>query len=210
MLGLIKKDLLMTKSNFKTILIIFVVYMLVAANGNGNFSFIPAFISIIVMMSTFSYDEYNKTNAFISTMPNGRQNAIKSKYITTLIILAISVIFSVLLSVITQLANNSLDAEEIASTLIGSAVAVILIQSVLYPFIFKFGVEKSRIGMFVGALIFSGGISLLMKSGISIEVSNDFVQFLDHYWMIIIPLMTVIILFISYSISKYLYMKKEF
>lgn len=57
MLGLIKKDLFMAKGNFKTISIIFAVFTFTAINGNQNFAFIPAFMSVMIMMSTFSYDE---------------------------------------------------------------------------------------------------------------------------------------------------------
>ena len=85
MLGLIKKDLLMIKGNIKTLAIIFVVFTIMAINGNGNFAFIPAFMSVMIVMSTFSYDEYNKTDGFITSLPNGKKNAVKSKYISTLI-----------------------------------------------------------------------------------------------------------------------------
>ncbi len=69
MIGLIKKDLLMTIGNLKTLGIIFVAFTLMAINGNGSLVFVPALISIMTMMTTFSYDEYNKSDAYISTLP---------------------------------------------------------------------------------------------------------------------------------------------
>lgn len=60
MLGLIKKDLLMVKSNLKVIAIILIVFGVMAIQGQGDLSFIPALTSVMIFMSTFSYDEYNK------------------------------------------------------------------------------------------------------------------------------------------------------
>lgn len=210
MLGLIKKDLLMTKSNLKTIALILIVYLFVAAGGNGGFAFIPSFMSIVIMMSTFSYDEYNKTNAFISVLPNGKQNAVKSKYLATLLILAISILVTIPISVLPQISNNSINWEEIFSTIIGCCFSVILMQSLFYPLIFKYGIEKGRMAMFIGVFLLTGIGTLLIKNGFSIHISGSIFKVLDHYWMILIPAVSVILLLISYTISKHFYLKKEF
>lgn len=210
MLGLIKKDLFMAKGNFKTIAIIFVVFTFTAINGNENFAFIPAFMSVMIMMSTFSYDEYNKTDAFISTLPNGKKNAIKSKYAATLFIVFISVILTFIVCVAVGYAKNSLNMEYIISTTIGCCVGVILLQSIIYPVIFKYGIEKSRIGIFVGVFGITGIVAFLTKSGYTITIPQHILVFLNNYWMVIIPLITIMILFLSYKISEHLYCKKEF
>ena len=67
MLGLIKKDLLMIKSNFKLILIMLVVFFIMALQGEFDISFIPTFIIAMLFMTTFSYDEYNKWDAYAIT-----------------------------------------------------------------------------------------------------------------------------------------------
>ena len=45
MLGLIKKDLLMSRNTLKLYLIIFVFYIFLALNGNDSLSFIPPLVT---------------------------------------------------------------------------------------------------------------------------------------------------------------------
>lgn len=209
MLGLIKKDLLMAKGNIKTIIIILVVFTLVAINGSGNFSFIPAFISIMIMMSTFSYDEYNKVDAYISSFPNGRKNAVKSKYLTTVLVVFISIIVTLLVSIAVGYAKNNINMEEIVSTTFGCGFSIIVIQSVLYPLIYKFGIEKSRIAIFVGVFVITSVATIFLKKGLKIDIPQNIVTFFDNYFIIIVPILFITVLFVSYEISKMLYLKKE-
>lgn len=209
MLGLIKKDLLMARGNLKTIVIMLVVFTLVAIDGNNNFSFIPAFISIMIMMSTFSYDEYNKTDAYISSVPNGRRNAVKSKYLTTLLVVFISIVITFLVSIAVGYAKNSINMEEIISITLGGGFAITIIQAILYPLIYKFGVEKSRIGLFIGAFAITGIASIFLKTGVNIDIPQNIVTIFNNYYMIIAPITFIIIIFISYEISKIVYLKKE-
>lgn len=210
MLGLIKKDLLMTKGNVKTLAIMFVVFTFMAINGNGNFLFIPSFMSVMIMMSTFSYDEMSKTDAFIVSLPNGKKNAVKAKYISTLIIIFVSIILTVIMTMIIGISQHSLNFEEILSTTLGCFVGILILQSMLYPVIYKYGIEKSRIGLFIGGFGIISIVSLLMKSELKIQISPVIITLLNHYWMIILPIVVVIVLLISYKISVYLYLKKEF
>jgi len=206
--GLIKKDLLMIKSNLKLVIIMFVVFILLAMNGNGNFTFIPSFISVMLFMSTFSYDEYNKWDAYAITLPNGRSNIVKSKYIATLILIFCSILVTLITCIILGYVNQNFECKAIIETLFGCFFAVVLIQSIMYPFIFKFGIEKSRIGIFVVIFSLTFIISIISKQ--NIEVSKDLIQFFNTYGMVLIPVLTLIFLFISYKISKKIYCNKEF
>lgn len=210
MIGLIKKDLLMTMGNLKTLTIIFVVFILVSINGNGNFLFIPAFISVMTMMTTFSYDEYNKSDAYITTLPNGKKNAVKSKYIATLLIVLVSLILTFGISIVVGIIKEHINIEETVSTTIGCGVGVLLLQSVLYPLIYKFGIEKSRIAIFVGIFGISTIVSFLMKKGFKLSIPKNIITLLNTYWMVLVPLLMLLVLWISYKISEQIYIRKEF
>ena len=210
MLGLIKKDLLIAAGNIKILAIIFVVFIFMSLEGNNNFSFIPAFISITIMMSTFSYDEYNKSDAYITSLPNGKQNAVKAKYLGALIVVIISTLITLIMSFIIGCIKNTINIEETVSITLGSIAGVIIIESIMYPLIYKFGMEKSRIGLFVGTFTFIALFFLISKLDIKLKIPNNIITFLDKYYLIIIPIIIIIILTISYKISKRIYLKKEF
>ena len=119
MLGLIKKDLLMIKCNLKLIIIMFVVFIVTTLNNNMSIIFMPCFISVMVFISTFSYDEYNNWNSYLVTLPNGRQRVVISKYVTSLFLCLLSILITIILSIIIGNLNNNLALERVLSEMMG-------------------------------------------------------------------------------------------
>lgn len=209
MLGLIKKDFLIIKSNLKLIIIMLVVFFMMALQGEFDISFVPPFIVVMLFMSTFSYDEYNKWDAYVITLPNGRKNVVKSKYIASVILILLTIIITILLNCLVGIINNNFEFDKLISTLTGGAFATILIQSIMYPLIFKFGMEKGRIGLFALTFAITGIIGLFSKF-IKIDIPINMVSFFNNYYFVIIPIMLITVLLISYKISEKIYSKKEF
>ena len=210
MLGFIKKDIIMLKSNFKTLAILIVVYIIMAFKVIMYISFILHFISVMIMISTFSYDEFNKWNSYACTLPNGRKNVVKSKYISTLLMIIITTFIVGLASfIITYTQTQKVNYEEILSIILGTSFATILLESFMYPTIYKFGVEKARIGIFVsvfGIAIIGGLLSNIFNFGKVLEL----LKLLENYIIIIIPIIMVVMLYISYKISERINLNKEF
>lgn len=210
MLGLIKKDLLTVKSNCKILAILLIVYSLWALNGDVDLLFIMIFMSVMLMISTFSYDAYNKWDAYAVTIPNGREYCVKAKYLTTIFLTAIITIIVTIIGIaITYYNKNQIDFENIFSVMIGSIFATTLLQSLMYPVIYKFGVEKARIGIFiiiVGITIIAGFISRYIDS----SVFKNLTEFMNDYLLIALPIIMILMLCISYKISQSIYNKKEF
>ncbi len=209
MLGLIKKDLLMVKSNLKIIVIILIVFGIMALQGQSDLSFVPALTSVMVFMSTFSYDEYNKFDAFAISLPNGRNNVVKSKYISSLVLIIASVAITMIASIGIGYIKHSLDWEYILSTSVGCIFACVIVESVIFPLIFKFGVEKGRIGLFIGTFAFSSIIAIVAKTK-PFKVSSSFISFLESNLPVILIVTSILLIAISYFISNKVYSKKEF
>ena len=79
----------------------------------------------------------------------------------------------------------------------------------LYPLIFKYGIEKGRIGLFALTFAIVGIIGSLSRV-IKIDISTNIISFLYNYWFIVIPIILITILLVSYKISEKIYLKKEF
>ena len=209
MLGLIKKDFLIVKGNLKLIFVMLFVFFIMALQGQFDLSFIPPFIVVMLFMSTFSYDEYNKWDAYAITLPNGRKNIVKSKYIASLILTLLSIIATILLNYIVGMINNNLELDKLVSTLAGSVFALVLIQAVMYPLIFKYGIEKGRLGLFLLTFIIIG-IATLLSKVFKFNSLPNIISFFNSYWFIIAPIIIIVSLLISYKISEKIYLKKEF
>ncbi len=206
MLGLIKKDFLIIKNNLKLIIVMLMVFFIMALGGQFNISFIPTFIIVMLFISTFSYDEYNNWDAYAITLPGGRKNIVKSKYIASLFLTLLSAVITVLLNYLISVINNTA-VNELISSLLGSICAIVIIQSIMYPLIFKFGMEKGRIVLFILVFVMVGVITLLKNT---IKIPTILVVLFNDYWFIVIPIILVISLLISYKISEKIYLKKEF
>ena len=100
MLGFIKKDLLLIKGNLKSLIFVILIYFLLMATGDFDISFIPPFLSTMIMLSTFSYDNYNNFDAYGITLPNGRRNIVLAKYLSTIILVIITTIVTYLTSIL--------------------------------------------------------------------------------------------------------------
>ena len=209
MLGFIKKDLLMIKSNIKIFVILLIIYVFMTFQGQMDLSFLLPFMSVMIMISTFSYDTFNKWDAYAVTLPNGRKNSVMGKYIATIILIEITTIIITILSFTISYAKTKIiDFENIIGTIFGSLFATILLQSFMYPAMYKFGPEKARIGIFVvvfGVAIIGGTVAKYVDLSPMIKMLDS----IGTYWMIVFPVTMILMLYISYKASERIYFKKE-
>lgn len=210
MLGLIKKDFLMLKGNFKTWLILLFVYIVMAFQESMSLAFLLPFMCVVTMLSTFSYDSYNKWDSYVCSLPDGRKNSVRAKYIATLLLIFVTVLITTILTIIIgYYRTNAVNLESIVESIFGAIFATTLLQSIMYPAIYKYGVEKARISIFIGVFGFAliGGF---LAKYIDFKSIIQGLAFLEKYIMIIIPMIIVVMLFISYKIAEVIYKRKEY
>ena len=210
MIGFIKKDLAMIKSNLKLLGILIVVYAIMGLMGKMDISFIIPFMCVMIMISTFSYDNYNKWDAYSISLPNGRTNSVKSKYITTILMtFIVSIITTFLAFIISYVNTTVINYEQILVTMFGTVFGTLLVLTVMYPIIYKFGIEKARIGIF---LIVFGTVIIGSLLAYYIDITNllKSLSFLKDYLIIILIIIALIMIYASYKISKKIFSKKEF
>ena len=210
MLGLIKKDFLLIKANLKSMIIIFVIYIMLIFQGTLDATFIIPLIGIILFLSTFSYDDFNNWNSYAVTLPNGRKNVVRAKYIASTILMIILAVVAFSIGIgISYIKTNSINLDEIISSLMGTMLSIVIINSLLYPIVFKFGVTNGRIILF--AVVFGiAGIGTLIARFIDMAPIINIINKLDNYLLIVIPIIYIILLGISYLISSKIYQNKEF
>lgn len=210
MIGLIKKDLLVVKSNAKILFVILVALSLLAIKDNSpDIIVIMPIFSIMMFVSTFSYDEFNRFNAYVSSLPNGRKNAVIAKYISTFIVAFILFIMSFILTLLVSYFNESIVLNDIFSSLIGAIFACVLVVSILYPLMFKYGAMNGRLIIF-GLVI---GISIIGSVLSKIVDFNKILSYLDtnsSITLIIVLFLLIIMCIVSYFISFRIYKNKEF
>lgn len=210
MLGLIKKDFLLIKANLKSMAIIFIVYLILTFQGTFDVTFIIPLIGIMLFISTFSYDDFNNWNSYAVTLPDGRKNVVRAKYIASIILTIILAAVALAVGIgISYTKTNSINLDEIISSLMGTMLSSVIIISLLYPIVFKFGATNGRIILF--AVVFGiVGLGALIAQFIDMTPIINIINVLDNYLLIAIPLISIVLLGISYLISNKIYQSKEF
>jgi ABC-2 type transport system permease protein len=210
MLGLIKKDFLLIKANLKSMVIIFIVYLILAFQGTFDVTFIVPLIGIMLFISTFSYDDFNNWNSYAVTLPNGRKNVVRAKYIASIILTVVLGIGALAIGIgISYTKTNNINLDEIISSLMGTMLSNFIIISLLYPIVFKFGATNGRIILFV-VVFGAAGIGALIAQFVDMTSIINMINRLDSYSLIAIPIISVILIGISYLISNKIYQNKEF
>ncbi len=210
MLGFIKKDLAMIKSNFKLLGILTIVYFIMGLLKEIDISFILPFMSVMIMISSFSYDNYNKWDAYSISLPDGRKNSVKAKYVTTiLLILIVSTIVTILSFIISYVNTKTINYEQILVSMLGTIFGTLLVLTFMYPVIYKFGVEKARIGIFlvVFILVIIGGF---LSQYVNFSFVAKALSIIENYLVVILIVIAILMVYISYIISKKIFSKKEF
>jgi len=209
MIGIIKKDIFMIKNNLKLIVIALMLFVFYTIIFDADMSFFLPFMTLMISLSTFSLDDFNNWHSFASTLPNGKINNVKSKYITSISLIMIAIIISIIFNYIIGSIKGTINIDESLSSIMGELFAIIFMMSVLFPVLFKYGAEKGRIAMATLGITVIGGVVLLTKF-IQIDIPNDLIAFLNSYFLIIFVIASFIMISSSYAISKKIYLKREF
>ena len=209
MLGMIKKEICLIKGNLKTFIAIILIYLGFMFMNDSNFSFMIPFMIAMIGISTFNYDDFYNWHTYLTTFPNGKINAVKGKYISIFSLTILASLLALLISIIIGNIQGNLNLEEATSFLFGTSFALIILMSILFPLLFKFGAEKGKIMIIAVSFLMAGLVTLFTKY-IKIDISTNFINFLDKYGIFIFGFISLIFIYVSYTISKKIYLKKEY
>ena len=127
MLGLVKKDLLMIKGNIRQVILFLVVFLILAFQENNIIVIVPVFVSMMVFITTFSYDEYNKWDAYAISLPVSRKNIVKAKYVASIILWAIALLVTVVITGIMGLFEQNINYFEMFGMILGCVFSIMVL-----------------------------------------------------------------------------------
>ncbi|HAT4375531.1 TPA: ABC-2 transporter permease, partial [Clostridioides difficile] len=204
MKGLILKDLLNLKGNVKFILLFIIMFGFMSSLGDGN---VNNFIGVIIVLcttmivSTFSYDDLNKWDSYVLTMPINRNDIVLSKYLTMLIFSFTGVLVSLIVSVTIGYFKNTLILNE--TLLINALILSISVcfGSLILPLIYKFGTERARLLIILCFLVPT--LALLVFKSILENISSPIsIEIILNTLVYSLPFVAILLFVISYFISS--------
>ena len=203
MISLIKKDF---KLSFKINLFVIIYALFISAVGvylnEPLVSNLLYAVSIVVLtfatvIFTNGYDDKNKSEIILNSLPLDRRNIVRSKYII-LILIRLNVVDG----------GGSVSLQSI----IAAVNIVLLFYTIYYPFYFKLG-EGLRsfnailwVFVMLGPTMLGRGMAALYKRGLLDRLMNVDLDKINFYLLGIV----LVLYYISLQISKRIYGKREF
>lgn len=163
----------------------------------------------MIPMSTFGYDERTNTSRYLNTLPISRKEIVLEKYILTFISIVLGAILGSIISIIlAYLSTRSIpNVNSMLPYIMGGILGISLIDSIQIIAIYKYGMEKGRIMLYVmilGLVLVITLLSYILPKDISLpNINNNYVM------VLIIAIIVFIIYYVSYKISYNIYKKKD-
>lgn len=150
MKGLLYKDFCMLRRSLWSMLILVAVFCLVPEDTFFNLGLFFVIYTGLLPASLLSFDERSKWDKLAPMLPVTRREIVRSKYVMGFYLtLAAGALFFLGRAAVARVAAPKAAAMALSATAVG-----LLFQSVLYPFLFRLGVEKGRLAM--------GGVTAVM------------------------------------------------
>ncbi|MBU4541167.1 MAG: ABC-2 transporter permease [Firmicutes bacterium] len=206
MKGLILKDLLNLKSTFKMLGVMMLFFAVVFIPQGNSFIFgIIILMFAMMVVTTISYDDLAKWDAYALTMPVTRKEMVLSKYLVMAILNTLGAVLSLIVGVVgSVIMGQSFDLEILA--IIGAIYLIALIfGSVIIPLIYKFGTEKARLMLILCALLPTALMLLAEQFNVSLPTTGN-----PWIYLILLIGFSVAGVILSYLISLKIYSQKEF
>ena len=219
MFNLILKDILIQKRNF-LFGVVYILIMILSFQQSGSPMFSASVIafSYIMVQSACAYDDKNKSDILLNSLPLNRSTIVTAKYISIFIFTAITIVYYILLTAIVKILELPLNVYPVSlEGIIGILFALVLISGIYFPIFFKVGYIKSKIANFVlFFMVFTGGGILVPeliedKNQAFIQGILQFLRKQSKLQVIVeIFLVMILLLVISYALSLKFYRKREF
>lgn len=211
MKGLLLKDFCILKKQMKLMVVFVIFYAIwaVAAKMPTMMGTMVILLSIMMPISSMSYDEAGQWYRYAFSLPIPHRTLVLSKYVLGFLVSLGGLVVSAIGNIIILALTNGENALESWLTIIGFLELGVIFLSIIIPILFKYGVEKGRLFIVVIAVIPSLLVALLgstLKTSGTLMPSAELLQAILYSS----PLFTLAIFLISFRISVGICRKKEY
>lgn len=151
MKGLLIKDMRILLRQKMTFLIVVLLGVFMSMNG-GNASFSLGYMMVVsatMVVTTISYDYFERGMSFMFTLPVSRKSYVLEKYLLAVLVELLMGVFAALIQLAGILLGNPADWMVFLITGVSCFVVAMIIIALYIPVYIKCGPEKSRVAIFI-------------------------------------------------------------
>ena len=189
---------------------LFSAIMLLIVLFNGAFG--NVFIIVWAAMlpyTAMAYDERSKWDQLAAMMPYSVRDIVLSKYLLGWLCCGTAALFSLLVQLVQTVLGSPLAAFSPTDNLIGFC-ASLYVLSITLPLMFRFGVERGRLVMFLLIFLVCGTAGALGSITISVDKTAGGIHGPFALFMFILPASAVVLTAVSIPLSMRLYQKRTY
>jgi len=210
--GLIIKDLFALAKQgriFLAVIAFYLVYSITTKNITMFAGMLTLFMGFLPI-NTMVFDEQSKWDKYALSMPLTRTDLVLSKYFLSGIVAVIAMLINLAVTaILIRLTDSAMGVQEASLYILAAGGVLLFYVALIFPVLFKFGVEKGRMLMMVVFLAPILIFTLLPKLGPMPEFLKPGSSLLKILPYLAVPALLICLL-VSVAISIRIYKKKEF
>ncbi len=209
MKGLILNDFFTIRAYFMFLFTaeLFIIIIGAVYDGIGFLLMYPCILAGMIAVSLISYEEKEKWDVYARTLPYKKSELVLGKYITSLIICALTALAVSLSQGISAAVRNSFDLGSIITLCFGLLSFSLIPSAILMPMIYKLGIEKGRLAYYLVIGLFCG---LFASFGNDPKTLMAIYEIASNPFFPIIAVAASLAVYVgSYFLSVALYVRKK-
>ncbi|PEI82872.1 ABC transporter permease [Bacillus pseudomycoides] len=178
----------------------------------GELGLAVVLVACCYMINLHYYDEKNNSHKFINSLPYSRKTIIMSKYIGTMLLTLIVVLFSLSIQMVIQVASPTYGVEiETPQAIVVSVLTVMLFTSIYLPLCYRFTNKY-----LLAAVSFIFPIVVILRKiiveylNITSLIRSITTQFTTNQLIILASIVTILIFIGSYFLTVRIYKRTDF
>ena len=215
MKGLIRKDFYVFSKSLRSMILIVGVFLIYSFLSPENifFSIFPAVLLSSCAMTVLSYDERCGWQSLAGALPVKKQTQVYAKYLFVLMMLGRYLVFFSVIGLVVGAFRGEMNFTMLFSNLLLSLAAGLGGPIVLYPVMFRLGVEKGRVVYYiviVAVSMLAGGMaSILEENSANAALSTALPAASENGMMLAVIGAELVLYALSAVLAAQLYAKRE-
>lgn len=188
---------------------VYLLVMLVISVFNGAYGNI--FITIwaaLLPYTAMAYDERSKWDQMAAMMPYSTRDIVVSKYVMGWLCTAAAALFAMVLQLLQTVLGSPLAAFAPVDNLMGCC-ASLCVLAITLPLMFRFGVEKGRLMMFLIIFLVCGSAGALSSIAISVDHTAGGLSGPFAALMAVLPIAAAALTAVSVPLSMKFYARRQ-
>ena len=200
--GFLKRDFYLISASIRIYLLFIVAFGILVVFTDMSSGFVMLYVAIFAMSSVtglFNYDEFNHWTAYAATVPNGRRDMVKARYVLLLLVTAGVTVIQLLVGTLAR------EAGSLGTAALYSGM-ILIYAAISMPVGYYFGGTRARMVTVVLVAFIAGAAAIF---GTFLNISTHFGKVSLPPEFLFLPILGLGLVAVSYRVSLGVMAKKE-